>query len=98
MSVLSFEIGIHIYLTEATAIWDLCDDIWIHITTNIWREWKSTEPNAAKKYFQKCSLSKVSNTKESSTLRGGKRFSLALLNLGHPARGVKLDKSSGTRP
>ena len=49
MSVLSFEIGIHIYLTEAIAIWDLCDDIWIHITTNIWREWKSTEPNAVEK-------------------------------------------------
>ena len=49
-----------------------------------------------KKYSQKLSLSKVSNAKESSTLRDGKRFGLALLNLEHPERGVKVDRSSST--
>ena len=56
MSGLSFEIGIYVYLTEATAIWELCDDICIHITTNIWREWKSTEPNVVEKVISKVQL------------------------------------------
>ena len=43
-----------------------------------------------KKYSQKLSLSKVSNAKESSTLRDGKRFGLALLNLEHPERGLQM--------
>lgn len=52
------------------------------------------------KYFQKFNLSKFSKAKEPSTLRDGKRFGLALLNLERPARGmvkIKLDGSSGAR-